>query len=138
MKKYVVGFLYNPELSKVVLIRKKRPDWQAGLLNGIGGKVEKDESPERAMKREFEEETGVILNWTISNLFAEIEGKTWIVYFYHMISDRFDEVKTMTDEEIFKYNLEDVYYDTEIIPNLKWLIPIILDCNHSFSKSYSK
>ena len=38
--KYVVGFAFNKEKTKVLLIKKTKPDWQAGQLNGIGGKIE--------------------------------------------------------------------------------------------------
>ena len=34
-------------------------EWQAGLLNGIGGKIEDGEAPIEALVREFAEETGV-------------------------------------------------------------------------------
>ena len=53
MKEYVVGFMFSEE------ILKNKPDWQAGRLNGVGGKVEPNEYPDQAMVREFEEETGV-------------------------------------------------------------------------------
>jgi hypothetical protein len=36
---YVVGFLFRNNLSEVALIKKDRPAWQAGHLNGIGGKL---------------------------------------------------------------------------------------------------
>lgn len=34
--KYVVGFAFDLTLTMVALIRKNRPEWQMGLLNGIG------------------------------------------------------------------------------------------------------
>lgn len=42
MKKYVLGFMFSTEDrgQKVALIKKLKPKWQAGLLNGIGGKIE--------------------------------------------------------------------------------------------------
>lgn len=47
----------------VLLILKNRPDWQAGKLNGVGGKVEDyDLGPYAAMIREFYEETGIETN----------------------------------------------------------------------------
>ena len=55
--KYVLGFVFNESLDKIALIRKNRPAWQKGLLNGIGGKIEADELTLDAMTREFEEET---------------------------------------------------------------------------------
>src|ERR1700675_3013232 len=66
--KYVVGFILDPTLSKVVLIRKMKPEWQNGLLNGVGGKVGDTipgETPQQAINREFKEEAGVEgLDWT--------------------------------------------------------------------------
>ena len=35
MKQYVVGFLFADHDQQVVLIRKLRPEWQAGKLNGV-------------------------------------------------------------------------------------------------------
>ena len=40
MREYVCGFLFSPDRKKVLLIRKRRPAWQAGKLNGVGGKVD--------------------------------------------------------------------------------------------------
>lgn len=57
---YTLGFVFNPERTHVMLIRKTRPQWQAGLLNGIGGKLEEDESDSECMIREFKEETGLL------------------------------------------------------------------------------
>lgn len=57
--KYVVGLRFSLDLKNVALIRKLKPTWQAGLLNGIGGKIEDGETSEGAILREFEEETGL-------------------------------------------------------------------------------
>ena len=57
-KTYVAGFLFSPDRSRVLLIRKNRPAWQAGKLNGLGGKIEPGETPPQAMRREFREEQG--------------------------------------------------------------------------------
>ncbi len=59
---YVVGFAFDADLKEVALIRKKTPEWQAGLLNGLGGHVDEGETPEQAMVREFYEEGGVETN----------------------------------------------------------------------------
>lgn len=63
---HVLGFAHcRSFVPLVLLIRKLRPAWQAGRLNGVGGKVEFGESPDEAMAREFREETGheAPLNW---------------------------------------------------------------------------
>jgi 8-oxo-dGTP diphosphatase len=56
---YVVGFMFNPAENAVLLIRKRRPLWQEGKLNGIGGRIEEGETPEGAMRRECVEEVGI-------------------------------------------------------------------------------
>ena len=55
--RYVLGFVFSLDASRVLLIWKNRPEWQKGKLNGIGGKIEEGELPIDAMKREFSEET---------------------------------------------------------------------------------
>ena len=40
MTRYVAGFLVSDDRYYVALIRKKRPAWQEGRLNGIGGHIE--------------------------------------------------------------------------------------------------
>lgn len=68
-KAYVCGFLIcrTSQTNWVALIRKARPSWQAGRLNGIGGSIEPGETALSAMRREFEEEAGVVIeDWRAS------------------------------------------------------------------------
>ncbi len=37
MKNYVAGLMFSQDKTCVALIVKNKPDWQKGLLNGIGG-----------------------------------------------------------------------------------------------------
>ena len=43
MKKYTLGFIFTPALDKVLLVHKISPEWQAGKINGVGGKIEEGE-----------------------------------------------------------------------------------------------
>jgi hypothetical protein len=62
-RRYVVGFMFDFAFERVALIRKRKPIWQAGKLNGIGGKIEANETREEAMRREFIEEAGFDATW---------------------------------------------------------------------------
>lgn len=107
-RKYVVGFLISQNCKRVVLIRKNRPQWQAGKLNGVGGHIEDGETPIKAMMREFLEETGVrITSW---HKFAQCIGAEWHMHcFCCFVNDsRIDlcNLKTTTDEDIVVFNVE--------------------------------
>lgn len=81
---YVLGFLFDASLDNVVLIRKQKPKWQAGLLNDVGGKVHSGEADLAAMRREFREETGAkIAEWFP---FACLTGKEWTVRCYYAVT----------------------------------------------------
>ncbi len=113
-------FFYNDK--NVVLIEKKRPEWQKGLLNGVGGHVEKGEASEQVMRREFKEETSLdVGNWKLGVI---LSGKTFIVYFFYADGE-IEKVCTTTDEKI--RIVEYTALPNKIIPNLKWLIPLCRD-----------
>lgn len=118
---YVVGFAFG--VGEVALIRKARPDWQKGRLNGIGGHIEEGESSHEAMVREFEEETGVeLIYW---DLFAKLQGKDWSCDFFRVFGVDLTTLKTTTDEEVLVYPVNCL--PAEILPNLRWLIPLARD-----------
>lgn len=51
--------MFEDSFRYMPLILKQKPEWQKGLLNGIGGKIEEGETASQAMTREFYEEAGV-------------------------------------------------------------------------------
>ena len=121
---YVAGFLFSEDRAKVALIRKKRPKWQAGRLNGIGGHVEPGESPPQAMVREFAEETGLqITTW---ELFATRTGPGFTVRCYVAFSRFLDTVKTTTDEDVEIWYVNDLQL-AGMLPDLRVLILLALD-----------
>lgn len=120
---YVVGFLFSSDFKKVVLINKNRPDFQKGLYNGVGGRIEEGETPADAMKREFLEETGLLVEtW---REYCVLQGNC-IVYVFSANSNDYNQVQTKTDERV------DIIWSFEVptlnvMPNLRWLIPMASD-----------
>lgn len=55
---YTVCFLFTPGLDSVLLQVKGKTDFK-GLLNGVGGKLEPNETPRECALREIHEETGI-------------------------------------------------------------------------------
>lgn len=124
MKKYCCGFMFNDDYSEVLLIRKNKPEWQQGKLNGIGGKLEEGETYRCAMVREFAEETGVYTEIDAWSHVCDLSGDDWCVSFWWSTGD-LSVAKSMTDEQVCLEKTRNL--PSNIIPNLKWLIPLAMD-----------
>ena len=136
---YVCGFLFSEDRTKVLLVNKLKPDWQRGKLNGIGGKIEKNEGSYQAMVREFEEETGLhIVDWkcltTLNVQSSQINLTEWRVNFFYGFSDEVpDRVVNDVQEPLVRVNVDDLK-GFQRVSNLDWLIPLCLSKDDLFVK----
>lgn len=133
MQHYVCGFLFSPDRSRVLLIRKRRPDWQAGRLDGVGGKVEPtDPSYLAAMTREFGEEASLTIHdWQHCLTLAAAD---WEGHFFRAFGD-IDAAPPLTDELLEIHPASPLPADT--IPNLRWIIPLLLDDDAVCRRQYA-
>lgn len=128
MIRYSIGFLFSHEGLGLAMVRKNKPSWQAGKLNGIGGKIEEGETPLQAMHREFLEEAGVEgVDWKYRLVLANSDFELHV--FSAFDHDRYLEAKTMEAEPIvhMQVNSLNTHVDFRTIDNLKWMIPLLLD-----------
>lgn len=124
MVEYVAGFLFDGSLNKVVLVKKRRPEWQKDCLNGVGGKIESGETPEQAMEREFREEAGIQnVPW---KKFALLGGNGWAVHLFCASDEIAHVAHTRTDEEIGLYQAHELPWQ-KTVWNLRWLVPLAQD-----------
>ena len=126
MKQYVVCYAEPKSFywPKVLLIEKKRPQWQSGRYNLPGGKIETDETIHEAAARELYEETGVMT--TEVHIMGTIDGDEFVVYVCKCSFDAGDarnEAKSVTDERVFWRSLFDALRDPLLIDNLRIVIP---------------
>jgi 8-oxo-dGTP diphosphatase len=126
---YVTGFLFDSTIQSVLLICKKRPAWQAGYLNGVGGKIESGETTTQAMRREFREETGVLINnWTYFVTLSSGAGDRSVDFYWAIKDIQKVNIRTMTDELVGWVTVRDLLHSRQkIIPNLFWLIPMAIN-----------
>ena len=123
---YTLGFAFDSSAEKVVLIRKNRPAFLAGLLNGVGGKIEDGETPIETMVREFREETGVetsALDWIF---LGKMSNTHFEVNVYSAFGDFALDAKTMESEEIVVHDVDMNAILENGAANLAWLIPMAL------------
>lgn len=118
---YVAGFLFDGDVGRVILLRKSRPEWQRGLLNGVGGKIEPGETIHSAMLREGFEEIGINTNW---QHFVTLAYPGADIAFFYSIDDRaFQAARACEDEPIVSFPLTALVW-SDVIPNLRFLVPM--------------
>jgi 8-oxo-dGTP diphosphatase len=144
-KRYVLGFAFWRE-QVALIFKTKGPEYVIGTWNGIGGKIEADETGPDAMAREFFEETGVRIDSGFWYLFAAQRGKSWDgpeyelnCFVAHLPNDQdFTKIKnTEGAGEVVQWFIYDDYeardsFEDIITPNLKWLLPLALDHTTGF------
>lgn len=138
MSDYCVGFLFAPDLQHVVLIEKKRPSWQVGQLNGVGGKVEPGETTHAAMVREFSEETGVhVPEWALFHteryVFRPDSAINTVRFF--TATHQQTRLYKLTDEDPNWYHL-DRWSLMPHLYNLHYLIPMALSWHRNPEHRY--
>lgn len=129
MKHYVLGFAFTPTFGdEVVLIRKLKPEWQAGKLNGVGGSIEEGESPSQAMAREFEEEAGLVTDPQRWRSFATMRGADWEVFCFETTLKHYeyDDLESKTAEKLVMRRVIDLPFDEDVIANIPVLVAAAL------------
>ena len=112
----VVGIVTDNE--EILLLKKNNPDWQKGLYNGIGGKVELNTTPLETIIKKCQEELGVnISNWI--ELDSEISSSgIEIVYFLTTLNEgEIKNLQSQTDERSELFSINNL--PTNILQDLK-------------------
>lgn len=150
MKRYVAGFLFSSHMTNVAMIMKKRPEWQKGKLNGIGGHIERKtqnhtcydivcdvggfdpckcpyETPLEAMVREFEEEAGVHVPAEQWEQFLALSGDGFEVNFFSAADTKLlNQVRSMTDETVMVVEVDKLPL-MNTISNIPWVVQMALN-----------
>ena len=116
MMRVVVGIITDNK--EILLLKKNNPDWQKGLYNGIGGKVELNTTPLETIIKKCQEELGVsISNWL--ELDSEISSSgIEIVYFLTTLNEgEIKKLQSQTDERAELFSINNL--PTNILQDLK-------------------
>ena len=95
-------------------MRRRRPAWQAGRLNALGGKLMQGEGAATAARRE-------VLVW---------DDAEYVMHVMRGESERASEARTMEDQEVFLADVNALPHN--VIDNLRWLVPLALDGDVAF------
>lgn len=122
---YVLALLFTPDARRVVLMRRTRPEWQAGRVNALGGKLLPGESAAAAASREVSEEAAArvpVEAWRELVVWRDPVYRMHVLSAFHAAADH---ARTAEDQEVFLADVD--HLPDECIENLRWLIPLALD-----------
>lgn len=122
---YVLGFMFDSERRRVLLVEKSSPEWQRGKINGVGGKQERNETPIAAMVREFGEEVAIQTDESDWTWCLTLHGKDWNVQVFKAEGPIGLARQTSTKDKPVRCAIDAL--PAEVIPNLRWIIPFLLD-----------
>jgi 8-oxo-dGTP diphosphatase len=123
---FVVGFVMDDNGRRVLLLRKRRPAWQDGLLNGCGGRVEPSETFEQAMIREAREEIGVD-RIPFAHVVTLRRGEFECRFYRAFSTSAFAIADAQTDELVERHWTSVVIGSPDLVPNLNWILPLAVD-----------
>lgn len=117
-----LGFVFSVATDNVLLIHKTKPPFQYGKLNGIGGKVEKGETPQQAMVRECKEESGITVSDWLSVCILDYNNDR--VYVYTSWVKDLDSITDQPGENKLYVLSTPLKPSDPVVPNLHWMVPL--------------
>lgn len=126
MNKYVVGFIFNTDFTRVLLMHKNRPAWQNGFINGLGGKVEEGEDTFTTICREIQEESGLEISKEKWTKVGRVHSDSFTMDVFGVVYEGNESDATTKEDEPIEW-FEVAHLPSNTIENLPWLIHITLD-----------
>ena len=120
---FVLALLFTGDRTRLVLMHRTRPAWQAGRVNALGGKLHPGETPAAAARREVREEAGVdVPAW---EEFLVWDDPQYRMHALRAFDDAAAGAHTAEDQAVFL--ADPGALPPNVIDNLRWLVPLALD-----------
>lgn len=125
-----IGLAFTENDHAVLMVKKTHPRWQAGRLNGVGGRGEPGEQPLDCVVREFAEETGRHVAPALWRHVVREIGPDYDLHAYMTrvssptkfprVNDVGETLKWIRVDELRAHR-------HSMIGNLQWIVPMALD-----------
>lgn len=127
-------YIENDEQYLMLHRTKKKNDLNEGKWIGVGGKFEKDESPEECLLREVREETGYTLtSWRYRGIVTFISGRAESEYMHLFTADGFSGEQTECNEGELKWISKADVPELNVWPGDRIFLKLLLEREDFFS-----
>ncbi|RBQ29185.1 NUDIX domain-containing protein [Aliarcobacter vitoriensis] len=117
--RYVVGIITDGK--KVLLLKKNNPDWQKGLYNAVGGKVELESTPLQTIIKDCKDKIGLdIINWKELDSLLLPNGIDLTYFFAILEENDINKAQSLTDERVELFDINNL--PKNILKDLKMQI----------------
>jgi 8-oxo-dGTP pyrophosphatase MutT (NUDIX family) len=124
MTQYVLCYAHLVrDRENMLVIERKKQDWQLGKLNLLGGRIEPGESADHAAVRELKEEANVDVIMR-SCLGTMIYPESLIYVIDCSFHPSANEIVSTHEGNVSWFHYPDVLHDPRLIPNLRVIIPL--------------
>lgn len=120
--KYVLAFVLDPLIARVVLIHKHRGPKTAIGWNGVGGHVDDGETEEHAATREVLEEANVLVSperWTRLQTMERPNGNVAV---FAAATPAVYHARSRTDEEVILFHVTELPPKEELASDAAWFL----------------
>ncbi|ETP73730.1 ADP-ribose pyrophosphatase [Lachnospiraceae bacterium JC7] len=127
-------YIENDEQYLMLHRTKKKNDLNEGKWIGVGGKFEKDESPEECLLREVREETGYTLtSWRYRGIVTFISGRAETEYMHLFTADGFTGNQVVCNEGELKWIDKKEVSGLNVWPGDRIFLRLLLERDSFFS-----
>ncbi|OON86950.1 DNA mismatch repair protein MutT [Oribacterium sp. C9] len=127
-------YIENDEQYLMLHRTKKKNDLNEGKWIGVGGKFEKDESPEECLLREVREETGYTLtSWRYRGIVTFISGRAETEYMHLFTADGFTGNQVVCNEGELKWVDKKEVPELNVWPGDRIFLRLLLERDSFFS-----
>ena len=127
-------YIENDEQYLMLHRTKKKNDLNEGKWIGVGGKFERDESPEECLLREVREETGYTLtSWRYRGIVTFISGRAESEYMHLFTADGFSGEQTECNEGELKWISKADVPELNVWPGDRIFLKLLLEREDFFS-----
>ncbi|WP_418185419.1 NUDIX domain-containing protein [Aliarcobacter vitoriensis] len=105
--RYVVGIITDGK--KILLLKKNNPDWQKGLYNAVGGKVELESTPLQTIIKDCKDKIGLdIINWKEVDSVLLPNGIELTYFFAILEENDINKAQSLTDERVELFDINNL------------------------------